>query len=411
MKSSFFIVFLYLFCPFTYGESSSEKIKNDLKTKNNENHTDESLKTKEEGKKEKQNKETHVSKSINKKSSKEESGLVTQKIKQVFKDFLEILEKESMESNEYTKAVKFLENSLYNEASFDTLKLLATAYKEKQDFINQIKVLNILSVNYSQNPESFYLLGLAYKNLYLNEEDDNKAENKKKSVESFNQAIKINQKYILAYEALLSLLMSENPKTAEKIHTKDSLSVAMDMLKVFRDSKHYIQLCKAYYDNQFLKQSRKACAKSVKKNPKDPVSPLILALSRKSNKETSKELLNVAKKFKQSFIVQYKTALFFMDQNPEVAITYFDSAYALQPKNIKLNKIMAKFFFDNKEEKKSYKHFLNACLFTNGKFLKDFRTAKSQLRRKKMIELIPIFQKGIDKCFLSAKKEIKNKPT
>lgn len=410
MKSLFFIVFLYLFCLSTHGEKSSLKNKTSLKIQNEDSYTDESLKTKEESKNEKQNEETHDSKSVNEESDKKKSGLVTQKIKKVFVDFLEILEKESMESNEYTKAVKFLENSLYNEASFETLKLLATAYKEKKDVTNQIKVLTILSINYSRNPESFYLLGMAYKHLYLNEKDD-KQENKEQSIENFNKAIKINHKYFLAYEALLNLLMDENSKTAEKTHTKESLSVAMDMLKVFRDNKHYIQLCKAYYDNKFLKQSRKACAKSVKKNPDDPLSPLILALSKKNDKEISKELLKVAGKFKKSFIVQYKTALHLMDKDPEVAITYFDSAYALQPKHIKLNKIMAKFFFGNKEEKKSYKHFLNACLFTKGKFLKDFRTAKSQLRRKKMMKLIVTFQKGIDKCFLSAKKEIKNKST
>ena len=410
MKSLFFIAFLYLFCPFAHGEDSPMKNKTDSKTQDNESFTDESLKIKEESKEEKQSEETHESQSVNIESSNKESNAVTKKIKQVFEDFLEILEKESIESSEYTKAVKFLENSLYNEASFDTLKLLATVYKEKKDFTNQIKVLNILSVNYSNNPESFYLLGMAYKHLYSNEEDD-KAENKKKSIENFNQAIKINHKYILAYEALLHFLMEENSKTAEKIHTKDSLSVAMDMLKVFRDNKYYIQLCKAYYDNKFLKQSRKACAKSVKKNPKDPLSPLILALSKKNDKEIHKDLLKVAEKFKKSFIVQYKTALFFMDKDPEVAITHFDSAYALQPQNLKLNTIMAKFLFDNKAEKKSYEHFLNACLLTKGKFLKDFRTAKSQLRRKKMTKLIATFQKGIDKCFLSAKKEIKKKTT
>ena len=43
---------------------------------------------------------------------------VTQKIKQVFLDFIEILETEALDSEEYKKAVKFLEDSLYNSASF-----------------------------------------------------------------------------------------------------------------------------------------------------------------------------------------------------------------------------------------------------------------------------------------------------
>ena len=331
-------------------------------------------------------------------------GLITKKIRKVFEDFLEILDKESIESNEYAKAVRFLEQSLYNEASFETLKLLAEVYEEKKDFKNQINVLNVLSANYSSNPEPFYLLGIAYKNLHLSEQD-NKVENKKKSIANINQALSINPKYILAYEALLSLLMVKHSKTEEKIHTKESLSVTIDMLKNLRKNKYYIQLCKAYYDNNFLKQSRKACAISVKKNPKDPISPLILVLSRPNKKETDRRLLSVARKFKESFFVQYKTALHFMDQDPKVAVTYFDSAYALHPENIRLNQIMAHFLFENKEEEKSYKHFLNACRFTEGKFLRDFRRAKSVLRRRQMVELILKFQQGIKQCFLEVKKK------
>ena len=336
------------------------------------------------------------------------TGLITKKIKKIFEDFLEILDKESIESSEYAKAVRFLEQSLYSEASFESLKLLASVYEEKKDFKNQINVLNVLSSNYSSNPESFYLLGMAYKNLYLSE-PDNKEKNKEKAIANINQALTINPKYILAYEALLSLLKVEYPKTGETIHTKESLSVTIDMLKNLRKNKYYIQLCKAYYDNNFLKQSRKACALSVKKNPRDPISPVILALSRPNKKETDKGLLSVARKFKKSFFVQYKTALHFMDQDPKVAVIYFDSAYGLQPNNIRLNQIMARFLFENKEEEKSYEHFLNACRFTEGKFLRDFRRAQSVLRRRQMVELILKFKKGIKQCFLEAKRKKRDK--
>ena len=445
MKFSFLLVFLYLTCLFSYGDklpssnqtnlkiqnpsSTLKKRKNPVIKSNTDQQTiEEKTSFIPEGRDKKATEEAQLkppptelntqqtTEEKQSKSSSIRSSLVAQKIKKVFIDFLEIIEKESLDSEEYKKAVKFLENSLYSDASFETLKLLATVYKEKKDSINQINVLNILSVSYSNNPESFYLLGQAYKNLYLLGKKDKKKkkkkeyeknqENKEKSIESFNQAIRINRRYILAYRALLNLFMTENKEIGGKIHTKASLSVALDMLKTFKKSKYYIQLCKAYYDNNFFKQSRKACAISVQKNPNNPISPVILALSRKSKKDSNRELLETAKKFEKSFFVQYKTALFFRDKDPRVAMTYFNSAHALQPKNIKLNKIMANFLFDNKEEEKSYKHFLNTCLLTNGKFLKNFRLAKRELRGKKA-ELVPTFQKGIEKCFLSAKKKQK----
>lgn len=363
------------------------------------------------------------------------SGLITEKIKQVFEDFVEILEKESVQSSEYSKAVRFLENSLYNEASFETLKLLADVYEQKGDLKNQINVLKVLSMNYPKKPESFYFLGRAYKSLYVSEKEEKKkicqsrrstcrkakqkkcktkyqkclVETKKNSIENFQKSLKTDRKYVPAYEALMELLIKKDPETEEPIHTRESLSLAIDMLKSLRKNKYYVPLCKAYYDNNFLKQSRKACARAVQKNPKDPVGHLIMALSYQEEHKTSQNLLKTAKKFKQSFFVQYQTAFYFMKKDPKTAIIHFISAYGLQPEHLKLNEIMSWFLFDNKEEERSYKHFLNTCQLTEGAYLGEFRKATSALRRKKRPDLALKFKKGIDQCFLEAKKRKKDK--
>ena len=348
---------------------------------------------------------------------------VTKKIKQVFKDFIEILETESLNSEEYRKAVKFLEDSLYNSASFETLKLLATVYKDKGDLSNHIKVLKVLSTNHFKNPEPFYLLGVAHTELYNKEKEKrprprNKKEKEKKknklkkyrtqSVDYFNQALKVNAKYVLAYKGLLELFKVKHPKTDEQMYNRESLSVIMDMLRVLRKSKYYILLCQAYYDNNFMKQSRKACEKSVKINPNDPISHLLLVLSQPESKEKRKNVLEVAAKFRQSFIVQYKTAFFFKNEDPQVAITHFERAYAIQPDHLKLNEIMAKFLFNNDEEEKSQKHFLNVCLFTEGQNLKYFKAVTIQLYSRKKEKLVPMFQEGIDKCFRTIREKLRD---
>ena len=427
MNKLLFLLFLCLFSLSTHGEAEvSVKNKTSLKVQDKQKPTDQSPSM--EG----QNPQT------TKTLSTQPTGIITQKIKKIFEDFVEILEKKNVESSEYIKAVKFLENSLYNEASFGTLKLLAEVYEQKKDFKNQINVLKNLSINYSNKPESFYLLSMAYKNLYLNEKDDQikkckirrsickssdakstdhckegyqecLVENKKKSIENLNQALKLNRKYTVAYESLLDLLIDKNPETGGKVHTKESLSLIIEMLKNLRENKYYIQLCKAYYENNFLKQSQKACARSIKRNPDDPISPLILALSRPDDKNMSQKLVNIASRFQKSFFVQYKTALYFMDKNSKSAIFYLNSAHTLQPENMKLNQMMARYLFDNKEEEKSYKHFLIACQLTEGQFLKDFKKAKSALRKKQMVDLILKFQKGIDQCFSEVRKKKRDK--
>ena len=346
---------------------------------------------------------------------KKDPGVVSHKIKQVFKDFLDILEKKSIVSSEYKKAVHFLENSLYSQASFESLKILAEVYKDKKDFQNQIKVLNILTVNYADKAEAFYLLGRAYQNLYYSGEEEDRPKNKAKAIEKLNQALKLDIKFVPAYESLIALLKRKVIETDQEAHTKDSLAVVVDMLKYVKNKKYYIDLCMAYYDNNFLKQSRKACAKSIKENPDDPIAPLILALISTNKKETGKKLVKLAKNFKTSFFVQYNTALYFRENDPSLAGIYFDSAYILKPDHLTLNKIMAKFFFDNKQEEKSYKHFLSICHLTDGASLRDFRIAKRTLLGRKLVDLAQKFQQGIDKCFSEAnekkkKQQKKTKP-
>ena len=177
------------------------------------------------------------------------------------------------------------------------------------------------------------------------------------------------------------------------------------MLKNLKKSKYYIDLCKAYYDNKFFKQSRRTCKKSIAKNPKDPISPLILALSLQNKKESEKRILEVSERFKKSFFVQYNTSLYFKEKNPRLATIYFASSYAIQPENIILNKIMALFLLKNNQEEKSYKHFLKACLLTKGKFIREFKKAQSHLRKKALVDLVVKFQKGIQQCFLFSKKK------
>ena len=353
----------------------------------------------------------------------------------MFEDFLDILETKSLKSKEYKKAVNFLEQSLYNEAGFDSLKLLASVYQNKKDFKNQIHVLKVLTVNYPKNPESFYLLAMAYKNLYIHQEVEQVKSCKRQKIrckslatektikkcskkyqtcltqhktlfiENINQALKLNSKYTLAYQALLPLLMKKDPKTGEELHTKDSLSLVIDMLKNLRNNKYYIPLCKAYYDTNFLKQSRKACERSRKRNPKDPISPIIDILSHPEDKNTSQKMIQIAGQFKSSFFAQYKTALYFMDKEPQSAITFFRSAHTLKPKHLELNKIMSQFFFDQGLEKEAYKYFLNSCLLTEGDLLRAFKKAQSSLRKKNKADLIFMFQKGIDECFKLAREK------
>ena len=158
----------------------------------------------------------------------------------------------------------------------------------------------------------------------------------------------------------------------------------------------------------FFKQSLRACARSVRKNPEDPISPMILSLSLADKKKREEKLILLAQTFPESFFVQYKTGLYFMDKSPRSAILYLTSAHRLEPEHVKLNKMLAKQLFDNKEEERAFDYFLSSCILTDGVFLEDFRRAMSSLRRRNKVDFgREISRRGTEMLSNSKEKETK----
>ena len=321
--------------------------------------------------------------------------------KTVLKDFLKMfLDRESSVSDRYNQAVELLEASIYNKASFETLKLLAETYGENKDYPNQIKVLNRLTLAYPDMPEPHYLLGIAHKTIYL--EDKTKEKHKELAIESLSEAIKKNRKYTAAYEEVLPLIK-------ERGHTKHSLALVIEMIRYIKKPEHYIELCEAYFETEFFQQSRRACKKSIEKNPEDPKSHILQALSQKKKNKRHKMVVETAGRFSESFFVQKKAGLFFLKQNSALASSYLSAALKLDPEAGDLHEIMALRLFKAEKFKKSYKHFFKACVLSKGRFLKEFRKAKNKLTRLKKNELAKKFKKGFEECFAKSKKEAQKK--
>ena len=334
----------------------------------------------------------------------------SQTIQKAMFELIEILKTEPVSSKGYQQAVQFMESSFYNTVDFKSMAEILNVYKEKKDFKNQLKAALSLSLNHPKTPGSFYFLGIAYQDLYHadKEKEDGKADDwLKKAVENFNIALKMNRRHTPSYKALIKMFMIDDLETGDKKHTNESLATVMDMLRNLKKIKYYIPLCKAYYDTNFLKQSRKACAKAAQKNPQDPVSPIVLALSLEDEKQTRQKLLDTALNFKNSFFAQYRTALWFMEKEPKTAERHFNIAYRLQPEHLRLNEIMAEFFMKNKNGEKAYKHFLSACKLTQGRTVKLFKEAKIQLRRENQTQLMFQFKKGIEECLAFSAKQRK----
>ena len=316
---------------------------------------------------------------------------------EVLEEVISVLDKESPGSERYKKEVQSLETSVYNHASLNSLEVLADIFNKKEDTVNQIQVLEIMASNYPENPRSHYLLGVAYKKVYLESTAKDEDEAKSKAIESLSRSIRLNRKYQESYEELLPLL-------TESGHNQYSLELIKDMIRYFSNPKNYVRLCEAYYETNFVKQTRKACRKAIEENPGEPTAPLFLAFVQEEKKNITQKVEEAAENFPDSYVVQFKTGLFFLKSNPTLAIKYLKRAVTVQPRSHKAQNHLAWLLFNDNQVKKSYEHFFQSCVHSQGVFMKDFQKATAMLGYKKQSALtVRKWKKGIDKCFQSLK--------
>lgn len=316
---------------------------------------------------------------------------------EALEEVISILDKEPPDSKRYRKEVQSLETSVYNHASLNSLEVLADLFHKKEDTVNQIQVLEIMASNYPENPRSHYLLGVAYKKVYLKSTAEDKGEAKSKAIERLSQSIRLNRKYQESYEELLPLL-------TESGHNQYSLELIKDMVRYFSNPKNYVRLCEAYYETNFVKQTRKACRKAIEENPGEPTAPLFLAFVQEEKKNITQKVEEAAENFPDSYAVQFKTGLFFLKSNPTLAIKYLKRAVTVQPQSHKAQNHLAWLLFNSDQVKKSYEHFFQSCVQSQGVFMKDFQKATAMLGYKKQSALtVKKWKKGINKCFQSLK--------
>ena len=359
-----------------------------------------------------------------------------------FRKMLEILDREDISSEEYKRASRDLETSYYHNASFETLELLSKTYREKGDEQNQIKVLERLKSEYPDNPKSYYLLGRIHKKNYEEAMELNKdpcqirynksrdKRHKQSAIEEFTSAIEKNPKYEAAYLELLPLLRElerwrDSPRggpqkkatktaqtTKKSSKTKkgasttgmEVLSLVKDMVRYFRKPEHYVDLCEAYYQNDFSRQARKACRIAIKKNPDNPRAYLYYALAQAPDKVES-HLMETARKFPQSELIQLHAGRWFLDKTSDLAVKYLAAVVTINPKHAETHAHLAGLFFKSKKFEKAYDSFKVAC-FLNLNYIQDFRKAKQRLFHagEEGKRLIPQFEQGIDECFTHYKK-------
>lgn len=303
-----------------------------------------------------------------------------------------------MKKNKNSKAIHLLES--LEDSSPRSLLILAHAYENQGDFDNQIRVLKKLVKKNKKNGKYLIELAKGFKNRYF---QTGLFKHREEAVAVINTVYKLDKKY--HEQAHLEMLKLLQYKEDSEETNYAILKLLQQLIREFGMKRAYIkEICKYFFANKFYSQSRSGCKKAMRYDPKEPSNYVYYALSLEKQEDMEKGLKKAVKKFPKSAFVQMKTGFYFAEQKDyPSALPYFERAVQLDSNSAEIHLGLAQSLFHTRKEKKSYKHFLKACMLNKPQMLWAFKQAKSILNQKSKFTLAASFEKGITKCFLRAK--------
>lgn len=355
-------------------------------------------------------KEHKKTSTVKKKKEKKESNFTDSSVIKSLTNELDFLnkkltprlkEKEAVDyikSNKNKKAIHLLE-SLEN-SSPRSLLILAQAYENTGDYDNQIRILKRLVKKDKKNGHYLIELAKGLRKLYFK---TGLFKYREESINIINQVLTLNKKY--HEKAQLEMLELLKFKEDSEETNYAILKLLQKMIREFGVKRSYVKdICKYFYINKFYAQSLSGCKKAMKYDPKQPSNYVYYALSMEDPENIETNLKKAVKKFPNSIFVLIKTGQFFIEQKDyKSALPLFKKIIRQQSNSVEGQLGMAQSLFHTGKEKKSYKHFLKACMLNKPKMLWAFKQAKSILNQKSKFTLASSFEKGISKCFLKAK--------
>ncbi len=303
-----------------------------------------------------------------------------------------------IKENKHRKTID-LQESL-EDSSPRSLLILAQAYENTGDYENQIRVLRKLVKKDKKN--GTYLLELAkgLRKLYFK---TGLFAHRNEVIDIIQKTLTLNKKY--HERAQMEMLELLKFKADSEENNYAILKLLQTLIREYGIKRKYIKdICKYFYINKFYNQSLSGCKKAIRYDPKEPSNYIYYALSMEKQEDKEKQLKFAGKKFPNSSFVQVIVGQFFIEQQEYTsAFPYFQTASKIDSNSAEARLGLAQSLFNTGKEKKSYKHFMKACMLNKHKMLWAFKQAKSILNQKSKFKLANSFENGITKCFLQGK--------
>lgn len=284
--------------------------------------------------------------------------------------------------------------------------VLATAYHERAEFKDLVRVLNLLAEKRPKDHHVQFMLGDAQLKLASSTKDIREKDRiERDAIASFRSAIRLNRTYRPAHQALVNYFQNAGLNHEAREQLSDMLTNFGDRGEIHAD------LCRLYSNDGFLHQAITHCRRAMAITPKFPESYIYLAQTYYDKKELAlaeSTLVSAARKFPQSEFVQYGAGEFFLKKNNyPVAAKYLKRAVASEASSGRSQLALAKALFESGQVTESLEHYKLACR-ANAAAKTDFLAAASRLRLKGDRDLASSFSTAALDCRSNPKPAVAN---
>lgn len=299
----------------------------------------------------------------------------------------EQLGKAYFEKKEYDKVIETLA-PYANEIDVESLVVLANAYSEKGEHLNETRALLTFEQRQPDRFRPHYLLGLAY--LKNNQEEEAQA--------SFERSVALNASHRPSYDALIDIYIKRN-----LFHEARPLLV--DMVRKFGEQPSFLNTqCRLYAEGGFLKEAIETCRKAISEDVDHAQNHVFLAQAYmdQDNRSAAENIFRTAaRRFTNSEFVQWRAGEFyFNEKNFPTAARYLTEAVKADPESGRSRLGLALALFSSNEYEKALPHFIKACSLDRTKVaFEEFRTSASKIRNANVGPVSAQYDRGVATCF------------
>jgi len=284
-----------------------------------------------------------------------------------------------IKQNEFDKVIALL-NAYTDQLPDEGYLALASAYSNKKDFTNEIRVLNLLVAKREDDYRWHMLLAEAYiKSASVQLTPEKNKDLVTSAIQQLRKVLGKQPKFKPAFDRLLDTLL------INKLHN-DARELLMEGIEKFGErAELYRDLCRLDSTDGFLVQSLNNCRDAIRLAPTFPDNYVYLVQSlhdQKDDQQAERTIVNAAKRFPNSEFVQWAAGtLFLRKKNFPVSERYFKAALTASPRATRSRFGLAQSLFETGSYNAALENYIAACASGEQPIIDNFLAAGGRLKQ------------------------------